>query len=160
MRKISFIFLLALLATLHTSCSEHPKYQQFVEIPMLKWTQENVLRYTFDVKEPKPDYRLALLFRYASHIPYKAVKVSLEMTSPTGKKFQKDYTIPFKDEKGQHLGEVMHEAADLTKTIEEKFALEETGKYQFAIKENLDNVAVIGIQEVGVLLYAPISKAK
>jgi len=154
LKSVSF-FMLACMAILLTSCFEQPVFKQYVEIPMLKWKRENVLKYTIDVKDNKPVYRLGIAFRYASHIPYSEMKVTLDMTSPSGKKMQYNYVVPLKDAKGNHLGEVLHEAADIEKIVEEKFVFVENGKYECTITETMDDTAVVGIQEVGLLLYQP-----
>jgi gliding motility-associated lipoprotein GldH len=146
MRKFLLFSFLALLVFVQTACKPDGEYK---ELKNAQWKQEDVLQFEKEMPDAKAFYKIVIALRYVAHIPFKELKLQLETTAPSGKKFSKDVVVSLKDAKGLHVGKVMGDIGDIDTVAEEAFPFPEKGKYKFAIRQNVA-AEIGGIQEVGI----------
>ncbi len=151
MKKIFFLPLV-LLVLFITSCDSGHVYKKFKQnFPDYRWEKVNVLEYTPKITDTTSKYQQILTFRHIYGIPYEAVEVNVEITTPSGEVSDKNYILQLYDGKTE-LSECAGDYCDLETVIEDNYTFPETGTYKFKISQVTNKDPLQFVMEVGLII--------
>lgn len=151
MRVFNRIFLGLMMPLFLFSCSSH-FHESWQDIAVMQWQRDNVITNKVNIENIDKPYNIMLGLRYIPAIPETDIKVVLEIINPKGEKIQKTHSIKVKNDKGEHVGEIMGELADVKQIVEEGYTFKEKGEYTFNIVQAMASDPQGGILEVGFIL--------
>ncbi len=135
------------------SCNENRLLNQYEDIPQFNWEKSNVPTYSVNIADTEAKYKIIIGLRHTSGISFAEVLVHLKMTSPSGEVVETPYVLELRDkENGSLNGSAMGDIADLEVAVEDSFTFKEAGTYQFSISQEMEQEAVSGVMEVGLVI--------
>jgi len=147
MRIISLFFALLFLA----ACKPNRVYEEHRGVADLKWERSDVKAFEFEIPDTNVHYKMYAAIRYIQGFPFKDLNVQVELSSPAGKKIQRDLQITIRNSAG-YIGDGAGDYWDLEYLFDKDFTFEEAGKYQLEIKHQMTNDPVVLVNEVGFVL--------
>lgn len=150
MRKLTFIPLIFLLLI---SCNENRKINEYKNIPLFNWEKGYDLSYALNIDDTAAKYKMMIGLRHISDISFGEILVQLKMTTPSGEVIETPYILEIREkDSGELKGSAMGDITDIEIPVEESFTFPEAGNYQFSISQQMEQDAVSGVMEVGLVI--------
>ena len=145
MRKSFYILVIAIAASLLSSCSHNIVYSRFVPILSEEWAADSVLRFDYTIHNTALDYRMIVYVRHTERYPYQNMWLFVD----DGQRLD---TIEFylADDRGQWLGDKNHGFIEMPVLLEETKHFPDTGVYCLTIRQGMRDSLLRGITDIGV----------
>lgn len=147
------LILFPLIALFLFACNENRLINEYKNIPMFNWEKGYDLSYALNVEDATPKYKMMIGLRHTSGIGFGEILVHLKMTTPSGKEIETPYILEIREkDTGELKGSAMGDITDIEIPVEETFTFPEAGQYTFEISQQMEQDAVSGIMEVGLVV--------
>ncbi len=144
------------LILLAVSCGKNKQlYRHFISFPSYMWYREAQLIYRVPIETPVPNASTILTVRHATEFPYQDLRIIMTVTSPMGKQFSQNYTIPVLDANGTRLGKGLGDYWDVKYVLQPQTNFTETGVYEYQISHDMADAAVLLLIDMGLTVEIP-----
>ena len=143
------VFQIAILLSslLLMACHKDVVYSEFREIENVKWHQDSVMRYEFEITDTLSEYTLLLYVRHTETYPYQNMWLFVGDAA-------KEDTIEFflADDRGRWLGNGKNGLIEMPVLYEQHFRFAHNGLYQLTVRQGMRDSLLRGISDVGLVV--------
>jgi len=151
--RMKKIFFLPLIVFTLIACNENRLINQYENIPLLNWEKGYDLSYALNIEDVAAKYKVMIGLRHTSGIGFGEILVHLKMTTPSGEVVETPYILEIRDkDTGELKGSAMGDITDIEIPVEASYTFPEAGNYQFEISQQMEQDAVGGVMEVGLVI--------
>ena len=130
---------LILATLLMLSCDNKTVYDQFDrDFEDSRWVKTDVRQYNFELSETNRNYDLVVDFSHIAGFQFGLIPITVELTSPDGKKITEHMLLKIKDEEGNDRGDCTGDYCDIDEVAFKNIKLQH-GKYKVTIANEFDN---------------------
>ena len=141
-----------LIGLANVACNHVYKKYDEESFGALNWVNGQEISFNPKIENIETSYKLKLGIRHMYGLEMSSIKFNMNITAPSGKETNMDYTINIKDSTGEYIGSCVGDICDLESTVEEYIHFDELGEYNIIIthKEQVDRIR--GVLAVGLVV--------
>jgi gliding motility-associated lipoprotein GldH len=144
------LFILAFVALLAAGCNEDILVDEYHSIPETGWKYQDIMTDTFEVTKPNHYHTIFANLRINGDYPYANIHLKLKVTYPDST--TKEYKVPIElaEKTGKWLGTGLGDVITFSTPIFHRKFLEQKGKYQVTIAQDMRLEVLPHILSVGI----------
>ncbi len=151
MKHLKYFAAFITLLLFFGSCNQNRIYREYIkDFPAYHWSSKNVCEFSPKIEDTSVKYNIYFLLRHVYGFQNKNIKINVEIISPTGKTFSKDYVVQVFKNKKEYISDCGGDLCDLTTLIEKQFTFLEKGVYTVKIKNVSVLDPLLNVMEVGL----------
>ena len=143
----------AVLLSLLSCKPEGRIYEKHKDLsPNVEWLRSDVRTFEFVVEDTLSTYELGVGLRYASGFVPQYGKVSMVLTSPSGKSTEHMFSLKVREDNGDYIGEPGFEIWDSHHPVLKNVTFEESGEYQATFQHAMERDPMNMVMEIGLTI--------
>lgn len=136
------IVIYATIVSLLYACDSSTHYSKSHTLPQGIWAEALLFEPTIENTNQK--YTCTIAIRHLSAIRIVELPLKIEIKSPSGKSETHLFHFPFRNEKGELIGEAIGDICDTQMQLDKALNFKEKGTYQISLSPNAEGANQIG----------------
>ncbi len=138
---------ISLCLLLFFSCNSDGLYRQKISIPDSKWSYNNSLNFSWNIKDTLPSYDMELVIRHDNQLAYRNVYVKTYTHFPDTTEKKQLLSLELFDEPGNAYGQCSGGICTTPILLQSKLRFPQTGTYHLKIEQYGRDSILAGIQD-------------
>ncbi len=141
-----------LLSIIFVSCGSRVITDQQKSFKDKKWQNNQVLTYTFAIKDTAARYDISTTVKYFDNYPFDKVQLSFLLDDPSGEKRSTEHDLFIRDKNGQFLGKKKGDTLTMNFALRNQYRFKATGIAKIRLKNRLPYPASDGIAGISIIV--------
>jgi len=120
--------------------------------PNVEWLRSDVRSFAFQIDDTISSYEVGVALRYASGFVHQYGKVSMVLTSPSGKSTEHMFSLKVREDNGDYIGEPGFEIWDSHHPVLKNVFFEESGEYTATFQHAMERDPMNMVMEIGLTI--------
>lgn len=150
MKKIKIAIVFFILTFVFLSCDKNRVYQEYIKIDNYVWTNDNNIKFEFDIDDTVSLYNVYINVRHVNMYPFSNLWLFVTSSAPNGAKNIDTVECVLAGSNGKWFGDGSGDIWDYVKPWKQNVRFGHSGKYRVEMEQAMRTEALPGIMDMGL----------